>query len=92
MKSRDCKKIWRALRSAISVVFEILVKTLRIEDTEAYQEMMRMNYETLCKILTAGLVILPTSTSVLASFWQYADRETIIRSFKLQFQHVQTTW
>ena len=47
MKSRDCKQIWRALRPAISVVFEILVKKLRIEDTEAYQEMMRMNYETL---------------------------------------------
>ena len=91
MKSRDCKQIWRALRPAISVVFEILVKKLRIEDTEAYQEMMRMHYETLCEILTAGLVILPTSTSVLASFWQYADRETIIRSFKQQFQHVQTT-
>ena len=90
MKSRDCKQIWRALRPAISVVFEILIK-LRIEDTEAYQEMMRMNYETLCEISTAGLVILPTSTSVLASFWQYAERETIIRSFKQQFQHVQTT-
>ena len=32
-----------ALKSVISVVFEILVKKLRVEDTEAYQEMNRMN-------------------------------------------------
>ena len=43
MRSRNCKQVLRALRSAISVAFEILVEKLRVEDTEAYQEMKRMN-------------------------------------------------
>ena len=44
--------------------FEILDMRLRVEDTEAYQEMMKMNHETFCEIFTAALVILPFSISV----------------------------
>ena len=40
-----CKQIWRAPKSAISVTFEISVKKLRFEDTEAYQGMMRINQQ-----------------------------------------------
>ena len=36
---------------------EILVGKLRIEDTEAYQDTMRMYYEKFCEILTVILVI-----------------------------------
>ena len=36
---------------AISVAFEILLKKLQVEDTEAYHDMMRINHETFCKIL-----------------------------------------
>ena len=32
--------------------FEILVQELQVEDTEAYQEMIGMTWETFCKILT----------------------------------------
>ena len=42
MKVRNHKQIWHALRSANLVVFEILVKKLQVEDTEAFQKMMRM--------------------------------------------------
>ena len=59
MRSRNCTQIWSTLRSAISVTFEILVKKLQVKDTEAYQEMMRINYETFWGISTAILVILP---------------------------------
>ena len=45
-----------------------LVKKLRGEDTEAYQEKMRMNYETFYEILTAFLVILPFFISICARF------------------------
>ena len=51
MRSRISKQIWRALRSAISVAFEILVKKLRFEDNEAKQKTMRMKYEIICEIL-----------------------------------------
>ena len=44
MRSRSCKQIWGTLRSEISVAFEIFGQ-LRDEDTEAYQEKMRMNFE-----------------------------------------------
>ena len=53
MRSRISKQIWRALRSAISVAFEILVKKLRFEDNEAKQKTMRMKYEIICEILMA---------------------------------------
>ena len=53
MKVRNHKQIWHALRSANLVVFEILVKKLQVEDTEAFQKMMRMTWETFCKILLA---------------------------------------
>ena len=59
MRSRNCTQIWCALRSAISAAFEILVKKLQGKDTEAYQEMMGINYETFWEISTAILVILP---------------------------------
>ena len=64
MRWRNCTQIWCALRSAISVAFEILVKKLQVKDTEAYQEMMRINYETFWGISTAILVILPFAISV----------------------------
>ena len=70
MRSRNCTQIWSTLRSAISVTFEILVKKLQVKDTEAYQEMMRINYETFWGISTAILVILPFAISVWARFWQ----------------------
>ena len=63
MRSRNCTQIWCTLRSAISVTFEILVKKLQVKDTEAYQEMMRINYETFWGISTAILVILPFAIS-----------------------------
>ena len=47
------------------------VGKFRVEDTEAYQEMIRMNYKTLREILTAILVILPFAVSVWACFWKY---------------------
>ena len=46
------------------MAFEILVKKLQVKDTEAYQEMMRINYETFWEISTAILVILPFAISV----------------------------
>ena len=64
MRSRNCTQIWFTLRSAISVAFEILVKKLQVKDSEAYQEMMRINYETFWGISTAILVILPFAISV----------------------------
>ena len=64
MRSRNCTQIWSTLRSAISVAFEILVKKLQVKDTEAYQEMMRINYETFWGTSTAILVILPFAISV----------------------------
>ena len=66
MGSRKCKKVSRVLRSATSVAFEISVNKLRVEDTEAYQGMMRMNYETFCEVLTTTVVILPFAISVWA--------------------------
>ena len=55
---------------AISVAFEILVTKLRVKDTEAYLEMMRMNYETFCEVLTATLVISPFAILVWVRFWK----------------------
>ena len=46
------------------VEFEFLVKMIRVEDTEAYQEMMRMKYEPFLVILAAILAILPFAISV----------------------------
>ena len=70
MGSRNCTQIRCALRSAISAALEILVKKLQVKDTEAYQEMMRINYETFWGISTAILVIWPFAISVWARFWQ----------------------
>ena len=64
MRSRNCTQIWSTLRSAISVAFEILVKKLQVKDTEAYQDMIGINYETFWEISTAILVILPFAISV----------------------------
>ena len=66
MRSRKCKKVSRVLRSAISVASEISVNKLRVEDTEAYQGMMRMNNETFCEVLTTTVVILPFAISIWA--------------------------
>ena len=41
------------------MALEILVKKLQVKDTEAYQEMMGINYETFWEISAAILVILP---------------------------------
>ena len=48
VRSRNCTQIRCALRSAISAALEILVKKLQVKDTEAYQEMVGINYETVC--------------------------------------------
>ena len=42
-----------------------------VEDTEVYQEIIRMSYETFYEILQlmARLVILPFAISVWVSFW-----------------------
>ena len=50
------------------MAFEILAKKLQVEDTGAHQEMIRMNYETFCVILTATLIILSLAISVWAPF------------------------
>ena len=50
------------------VEFEFLVKMIRVEDTEAYQEMMRMKYEPFLVILAAILAILPFAISVWVRF------------------------
>ena len=68
IRSHNCKQIWRALRSAISVAFEILDKKMRVEDTEAYQEMMAVNYKKFWEILTTILAIKPLVISVWARF------------------------
>ena len=36
-------QIWQALRSATLVAFEILLKKLQVKDTQAYQEIVRVN-------------------------------------------------
>ena len=64
MRSRICTQIRCELRSEISVEFEILVKKLEAEDTEAYQEMMRINYETFWGIPMPILVIMLYAISV----------------------------
>ena len=60
------------------MVFKILMKKLRVEDSEAYREIMRMNYETFCKIFTAILHILLFAISVS----EPAFSKTADRSFK----------
>ena len=66
------------------VTFEILIKKLQVEDTGAYQEMIRMNCKTFCEILVATLVILPFWFELF--FDKTADRKTIIH----HHPHVQT--
>lgn len=34
-------------------IWNFIAKKLQVEDTEAFQKMMRMNWETFCKILLA---------------------------------------
>ena len=59
----------------------------RVEDTKAYQDMMRMNYETFSDILTSIFLIL--STFYHLPFWpepvhsKTADRKTIIHHHAL---------
>ena len=85
------------------MAFEILIKKLQVEDTGAYQEMIRMNYKTFCEILMATLVILPFAILVWALFrqncWQkksftiihmFKQQKTII-NYHVEFEHVQTT-
>ena len=63
------------------MAFEILVKKLQVKDTEAYQEMMRINYETFWGISTAILVILPFRFEPV--FGKTADLTTIIHYLPL---------
>ena len=56
-KITRCKQILRALRSEISVAFEILVKKLQVEDNEAYEEIMKMNNEKFCETLVATILV-----------------------------------
>ena len=100
MGSRNCTQIRCALRSAISAALEILVKKLQVKDTEAYQEMMRINYETFWGTSTAILVILPFAISVWARFWQncwpnhhsLSSSRSNSKNYHVEFEHVQTTW
>ena len=70
LRLHNSKQVFCSLRSAILVAFEILIKKLQVEDTGAYQEMIRMNYKTFCEILVATLVILPFAILVWALFQQ----------------------
>ena len=84
-----CKQIWRAPKSAISVTFEISVRKLRFEDTEAYQGMMRMNQQGILQNFDAhflSLYHLPFrfEPAVLAKLLTEKLLLTIIRSFKRQ--------
>ena len=83
---------------------EILVKKLEAEDTEAYQEMMRINYEKFWEIPIPILVIMLYAISVWARFGKTADLTIIIHypplvqitktiiNYHDQFEYVQTTW
>ena len=91
--------------SNFPVEFEILVKRIRVEDTEAYQKMMRMKYELFCDIVTAILVIWPFAISIWARLWQswwpkklsfiifcsFKKPKTII-NYHVKFEDVQNTW
>ena len=101
MRSRNCTQIWSTLRSAISVAFEILVKKLQVKDTEAYQEMTRINYQTFWGISTAIFFILLFAISVWARFWQncwpnhyhsLSSSRSNSKNYHVEFEHVQTTW
>lgn len=48
-KKNGAMRVQDALRSAISVAF--VSQELLVENTEAYLEMIKMNYETFCEIL-----------------------------------------
>ena len=78
MRSRNCTQVWCELSSEISVAFEILVKKLEAEDTEAYQEMMRINYKTFWEIPVPILVIMLCAILVWARFGKTADLTIII--------------
>ena len=83
---------------------EILVKKLEAEDTEAYQEMMRINYETFWEIPMPILVIMLYAILVWARFGKTADLTIIIHypplvqttktiiNYHVEFRYVQTTW
>ena len=83
---------------------EILVKKLEAEDTEAFQEMMRINYETFWEIPMPILVIMLYAILVWARFGKTADLTIIIHypplvqttktiiKYHVEFGYVQTTW
>ena len=63
---------------------------MRDEDTEAYQEMMAVNYKKFWEILTTILASKPLVISVEPVFSKTADPKTsftIIRSFKGKYYH-----
>ena len=83
---------------------EILVMKLEAEDTEAFQEMMRINYETFWEIPMPILVIMLYAILVWARFGKTADLTIIIHypplvqttkaiiKYHVEFGYVQTTW
>ena len=104
MRSRNCTQVWCELKSEISVALKFLVKKLEAEDTEAYQEMMRINYETFWEIPMPILVIMLYAILVWARFGKTADLTIIIHypplvqttktiiKYHVEFGYVQTTW
>ena len=79
------------------MAFEILLKKLQVKDTEAYQEMMRINYEAFWGISMAILVILPLPFRFEPVFGKTADHHSLSSSrsnsknYHVEFGHVQTT-
>lgn len=70
-----------ALRSAISAAF--VTQELLVENTEAYQEMIIMNYETFCEILVIlSLAILVWAFEFLAKLLNQKMSLSIICLFK----------
>ena len=85
------------------MALEIFVMKLQVKDTEAYQEMMGINYETFWEISAAILVILPLPFGLSPLLGKTADLTTIIHhlplvqtaktiiNYHVEFRHVQTT-
>ena len=88
--------------------WNFIAKKLQVEDTEAFQKMMRMNWETFCKILLATcynyklFYNLPFQfepvlgkTADWRAIFHYpplVQMEKTIINYHVKFEHVQTTW
>ena len=88
----------------VEVAFEIWVKKLRVEDTEAYQGMRRMSYENIPRNFEGYFGHITTSHFDLSPFFgKTADRNTIIYyhplvqttktiiNYPVEFEHHQIT-